>query len=215
MKKTNAGYIFQTGFHALALMAATATAWADMNLPSLTYDVVETRYVADGEGIVTRETHAVRRDGSTVTVTPLQAADGSAYEMRRIQDLARGTSSQLNTAIHAVTSAPLQSSAIERFLNGPARSCGAPMDAARVTFGEYSALRFSTTVDNLETVRLVSPQLGCVPLLTVFRQDGKVTGIRQVENIRPGEPDPGLFVVPSDYREASLAEVSPRENPRG
>lgn len=216
MKKTNAGYLFRVGRQALALMVVTVgTAWAQTAMPSLTYDVVETRYVADGDGIVTRETHAMRRDGSTVTITPLQGADGTQYELRRIQDLAQGRTSQVNTAVHTVTSSPIQQTAVDRFLNGPGRSCGAPMDAMRVTFGTYDGLRFSTINDKTETVRLVAPQLGCISLLTVFREDGKVTGIRQVENIRRGEPDPALFTVPADYREASAAEAPQRAIPTG
>lgn len=216
MKKSNADYLFQAGFRALLLVAAADAAWAQMDMPALTYDVVYTRYEPEGDGIVTRETHAMRRDGSTVAITLVEAPDGTSYELRLIQDLAHGTSSQLNTAIHTVTSSPIQHSAVDLFLNGPGRRCGAPLDATPVTFGAYHGLRFSTTVDTtpgedggeVETVRLVAPQLGCASLLTVVREDGRVTGVRQMENIRRGEPDPGLFAVPAGYREASPDEVS-------
>jgi hypothetical protein len=219
MNKSKAARGLQMARRALALvgMAVATTAGAQMAMPALTYDVVVTSFSADGDSVVTRETHAMRRDGSTVTVLPQQAADGTTYELRRIQDLAHGRSSQIDTGVRTVISLPLKQNAVDRFLNGPGRSCGAPMDATRVTFGAYYGLRFSTSADSkpnedggrMETERLVAPQLGCVSLLTVYREDGKVTGIRQIENVRPGEPDPGLFVVPADYREASPAEVSP------
>lgn len=202
---------------ALLLICLAGSASVYAGIPALTYEVVHTRYSEDGEAVVTRETHAVRRDGSTVSITPLEAEDGSAHELWRIEDMARGEALQIDTASHTVFHFPLQRSAVDQFLkNGPAATCGAPLDATRMSFAGYSGLRFSTFTDRrpdeeggeVEIVRLVSPQLGCAELLTVFRENGRVTGIRQIENIRPGEPDPSLFEIPADFRKASPDEVS-------
>jgi hypothetical protein len=215
MKKSNAARGFRFGRPVLALLALSAgTAWAQMDMPALTYDVVEISYPIGRDPVMTRETHAMRRDGSTVVVTPVNATDGTTYELRRIQDLARGSNSQVNTGVRTVTTTPLRGNMIDQVRNAPERSCGAPMNAARVKVGDYYALRFTTVVDlmpnarggEVQTERLVAPQLGCAALLTVIREGGGVRTIRQIENIRLGEPDPGLFIVPAGYREAPPAE---------
>ncbi len=46
-----------------------------------------------------------------------------------------------------------------------------------------------------------------------MKREGKVVMIRQAENIRLGDPDPELFVVPDDYTEISPAQfLAPSES---
>lgn len=217
MKDRIAGCMFRAGLHALAVMMATAgAAWAQVEVPALSYDMVHTSYTAsEAPQVATRERHAVRRDGSRVTIRTMQAPDGTTYELRRVTDLVRMRMVQVDTNVRTVTSLPVPGMQVDWIRNGPWRSCEAPQNATRVEVGEYYALRFSRTIDTtpgaeggeLQIEQLVAPQLGCTVLLTVFRRDGRLTSTQAVENLRLGDPDPALFIVPPNYREASPGEV--------
>jgi hypothetical protein len=191
------------------------------DIPALTYDFVEKQFDQDGKVVrEMRSTHAIRSDGSSVEVHTdmlLAEPDGTPRELRMILDLSKPARITVHSPMKAVTTLPLdqRQADSERRQRQSCDGGATAIKSARMGYEVFSQ-RPTRDVPNLpsrfpDVEVWVAPALACVRLEETMRRDGKVVMIRQAENIRLGDPDPELFVVPADYTEISPAQfLAPR-----
>lgn len=154
---------------------------------------------------------ARRSDGSWTIKTHAIAADGRSHDHQMIFDFETAQYLMLDSLVSSVTTIPLAAQQVEN-LRAP-RGCSGVVEASRVL--DYAVVRHSFTLQSgagmLQMESLVAPELGCLPLeatQTLHAHDGTERVIRRerVLDVRLGEPDDRLFLVPADFVEMSPIE---------
>ena len=181
-----------------------------MEVPPLSYDTVEQQIDQNGNVVVETYTkHAVRRDGSTVRIMNYREADGTPTEMRQITDVSQGNDMWVNSGLEIVTTYLFESSAADwiRSQLQCARDSAAPRST--ILGHEVVLETIASPIGTQQAEIWWAPALGCIALVeTHTRVEDGMRLVRHVENLRLGEPDETLFMVPSSYEEASPAEAS-------
>jgi len=73
----------------------------------------------------------------------------------------------------------------------------------------------SSDPDEASSEEWLAPSLGCYPLLRIYRETDGEVGYNEALNVRLGEPDHQLFVIPGDWTEVSPVELELRERQLG
>jgi hypothetical protein len=132
-----------------------------------------------------------------------------------ILDLSKPARLSVHSALKAVTTFHLD----QRQADGARRqqSCDGDATAIRSTMMGYEVVSRQRPNDipnlpsHIPDIEVwMAPALGCIRLEERWNRDGRLTMIRQAENIRLGDPDPSLFEVPADYTELSPMQVDAR-----
>jgi hypothetical protein len=154
--------------------------------------------------------HAVRSDGSQATIGSYKGSDGTAFEIRHIDDLTTRTQYTINPAVESITSMPIAAGTADWLLSRTG-TCGQDLTAERAKILGYDVVKSTLHVSapGGPTVEMWSaPSLGCVMLKLTMLRDGKVIAVRLADDIQLGEPAAQLFRIPDGFKEMSPSEVA-------
>jgi hypothetical protein len=175
----------------------------------------------DGNGarhLTSLETLAVREDGSRATVSQRMGGTGSAYPgIREVMLPSAGVVFAIDPAARIKLTRQMNQANAKGFVAPVSTDCATANAApgAQVTCGanvgafwgqRAQPVHVAVQMGTKSVVRdmLVCPDLDWLPLQITTYADGKMMEQRSVSMLRTGDPDPQLFVVPSDYASASL-----------
>jgi hypothetical protein len=175
--------------------------------------------------------YATRKDGSRAQWTRKYLATNwnvPIAETRRVLDIGDKRDVGIDPLTQSLTSAPLSSAQVAAYTLPPDSSCSVAINREdpNATVAAHpdppSLLGYPVVeVTHWDTIRgtrhlarqeWLAPQLECLKLRQVatFRDDASGLSARNEEDVTSvtiGPPDPGLFVIPSDYTERAPSQV--------
>lgn len=199
---------------ALAVSLATyrTAAQTAIHADPFTATVVEKRFDASGDYKEQETyTYAVRSDGSSVEVFNRKYPDGQVRNARIVIDTSLGKRIVIEPATQSLTTTKLSKSNLE-MLASRLTACRDSASVERVKVLGFSTVR--------ETIRWADAQdhgdqwvaqvLDCYPLRLKVYLGANRSGSRnerEVTAVSLGEPDGGLFAIPSEYVERAPSDV--------
>lgn len=196
---------------------------SDQSRP-FTATIVESTFLPGEETprVARMKTIAVRSDGSWVEAVQTEAS-GEVQGIllrRKITDVANRKRVVVDPLTESITTYPLSHAAAQAFAIKSLHSCeanGTRLGTDRILGFDVDIVEVqkrydSPAVSNTRRMKSwVAPELDCFPLRREIEMDvaSKPTkkAIEAVTNISMGEPDRGLFEIPSNYKERSPSEV--------
>ena len=187
-----------------------------------TATILETQYRPDSSvSWVGRWTHAVKSDGSTVTIHEERLPNGRPVRTRAILDLPAKKRVSIEPGTESTVTYPISQGSLDHraIMGGP--TCGSGPEAeGRSVFGfetlrHYIELPTESPGNPTEVIQVESwlaPALSCFPLASTFTHgppQGPAYRIeREVVSLEFREPPAEWFAIPSGYTERSPSELS-------
>lgn len=176
-----------------------------------TATVNESRFGSSGiKGYEEVVTFAFRSDGSNVRAVRRNANNGATFEIKEVNDTVTKTRLIVDQATESKTSYGLS---IEDVSQMRSPKCDIPLNSDSITilgFLSYKIVEEKEYPGGFVSSRerWVAPALNCFPLrerISKPHAKGATApwNVREATAVKLGEPDPGLFQVPSNYAERS------------
>jgi hypothetical protein len=180
---------------------------------------------------VDTEILATRSDGSlgrrSIKVTSLGVPDSKVVETREIVDAVARKRTSLEVLSNSKSTFPMNDTEVKKFTGAPDKSCATFADAKMKVVVTpvpepssllgYSVIKVTLSVTetsdrSMSVERWLSPELDCEALREVatmiLKRDGsKYVTTKEVVSLLIGEPEQGLFEIPTDAVERSPSEV--------
>lgn len=193
-----------------------AQTYSNGALPPMTFEVVTRDFSpTDGTALGTeRSLRAIRGDGSTAEIRNQNAGGEGRIEVRLIEDAQSRRRAMLMMETRTVTSMPLPADAGVGVRPAAKWNCGLEDGAIRREVDGYPAIQDvrqpASSGLAVSSERWLAPDLGCIAVRTTWKVGDTIVKTEQVENIRRGEPDASLFVIPDGFEEVPPAEATRR-----
>ena len=183
-----------------------------------TAKTVEKRFSPSGEETETEFiTDAVRSDGSQVKIVRKIAATKQWADVKTVIDLKSKQRFEFEPLTESRTTTALSVRYAE-YLQTKPKSCteGSTPQKERIHGQEVIKVQNEYNLPAGEvdrTERWLAPSLDCFPLRERFSRGSKggpfvLKMTRDVTALIPGEPDPKLFLAPSNFKERTASEVA-------